>query len=90
MNQEDELHLIATKAAKLAAKDAIAQTFRLFGLDITDQDQVNAFRADLVHARHLRKLSDRIGVVMLWSIGSGVVAGALLMFWDGIKAALEK
>ncbi len=90
MSQEDELHRIAAEAAELAAKDALAQTFRLFGLDITDQDQVNAFRADLVHARRLRKLSDRIGIVMLWSVGGGVVAGALLMFWDGIKTALGK
>ncbi len=90
MNQEEVLHRIAAEAAELAAKDALAQTFRLFGLDITDQDQVNAFRADLVHARRLRKLSDRIGIVMLWSVGGGIVVGALLMFWDGFKTALGK
>ena len=90
MSQEDELHRIAAEAAELAAKDALAQTFRLFGLDIFDQDQVNEFRADLIYARRLRKLSDRVSVVMVWSVGGGIVAGALMMFWDGIKAALGK
>lgn len=88
--KDEDLHCIARDAAKLAAKDAIAQTFRLFGLDITDQDQVNEFRADLIHARRLRKLSDRVSVVMVWSIGGGIVAGALMVFWDGIRAALGK
>lgn len=90
MSQEDELHRIAAVAAELAAKDALAQTFRLFGLDITDQDQINEFRADLIHARRLRKLSDRVSFVMVCSIGGGIVAGALMLLWDGIKTALGK
>lgn len=67
--------------AEEAAEKAVASTFFLFGVDITDVDSVNAFREDLQFGRKLRLKAEEgtnqfirivMGVVItgfLWALG---------------------
>lgn len=73
------------EAAELAAKETVRETFRLFGVDIEDQDQVNAFRADLIYARKLRKLSDGAVGTAARVIITAIVGGCLVFLLDGLR-----
>lgn len=76
------------QAAELAAKQAVRDTFRLLGVDIEDQDQVNAFRADLVYARKLRKLSDGAFGTAARVIITAIVGGGIMFLLDGLRRTL--
>jgi hypothetical protein len=63
-----------TEIANVAAQKAVCETFRLFGVDINEQKQVNEFRADLVTARKVRRfLESSFGKI------SGLMFLALIM-----------
>ena len=72
------------KIARQAAQETIRETFRLFGVDVYEQEQVNSMRADLAFTRHLRKTGDKsksviVGIVIasvLYGVGNLLVAGA--------------
>lgn len=55
----------------------LRQTFRALGVDIDDQDSLNAFRADLVYARRQRRLSERAKLIALRTVVTAVVTGAV-------------
>lgn len=54
-----DIEAIATQAGEAAAHQAVRDTFRLFGVDTEDQDQINSFRADLIWARSERREAER-------------------------------
>lgn len=76
---------IVEHAAELAANKAVRETFRLLGCDINEQDQVNAFRADLEYARRLRHASEATVAVAIKAVASAVAIGATALFWDDLK-----
>lgn len=76
----------AETIAKAAAKATVRETFRLLGVDLDNQQSVNDFRADLVYARKIRRLSEKTGSIALLVMISAIVTGMLAVFWDGIKA----
>ncbi len=82
-------HEEAREIADQAANAAIRQTLSLLGVDVNDQKSINEFRADLVYARRVRLMSERAAAATMWGIAVTVAGGALLVFWDGIKAALR-
>jgi hypothetical protein len=77
------------EAAELAAKQAVRDTFRLLGVDIDDQDQVNAFRADLIHARKLRKLSDSAASTALRVMVTALALTVVGFIIDGIRRSFK-
>lgn len=69
--------------AQRAADQAVDRVFKLlFGVDLNDQAQINEFRNDMLHARKLRRLSDKVGattlVVVVGTLVSGII-GALVI-----------
>lgn len=80
-------HSEAVEIAETAAKETLRQTFRLLGVDIDDIESVNTFRADLVHARRLRRMSEKATMAALWGGFITVGGGGLIVFWDGVRAA---
>lgn len=81
---------MAEDAAERAADKTVRELFRLLGVDIASQDQLNEFRADLVHARKMRRLWDRAGGHVLMIIISIATGAFLVAMWDTIRASLNK
>ncbi|MFQ5535751.1 MAG: hypothetical protein ACE5EM_13180 [Sphingomonadales bacterium] len=74
---EAEIELIARRAAERAVHDV----FEHLGVDVEQQEQVNAARADWIWARRCRKLAERIGtgiIVSLIALASVALATGLL------------
>jgi hypothetical protein len=69
--------------AAQAAHEAVRATFRLLGIDVDDQDSVNALRADLVFARDRRKSRERSAAFQAGLpfkfIGAAIIAAAALV-----------
>lgn len=63
--------------ASTASRKAINETFRLLGVDTADQASLNEFRADLVHARSMRRMSDRATTVA-WTVCITAIVGGLI------------
>jgi len=89
MTHEQELRRIAHDAAEAAAKQVQRETFAFMGVDVSDQTSINRFRADLVYAHRLRRLSERLGVGVALAVLTSFVLGALALFWDGFREALR-
>lgn len=87
---EPELRRIAADAAEQAARTTIHETFRLMGVDVADQDSVNEFRADLVHARRLRRLNERVGGTIIVAIVGTIAVVVGSWIWDGVKGSIQK
>lgn len=76
--------------AEAAADKAVGKVFSLLGVDITDQAQLNEFRADLVHARKMRHLWERGGFRIFMVMLSLTVVGAVGMAWSGFVETVKK
>lgn len=81
----DEAEAIAEKATC----KTIERVFTLLGVDINDKQSVNAFRADLMHARRMRKMTERAAMAAVWGITVAVIGGVLALTWDGIVSRLK-
>ena len=55
MTDQDQLEHIA----EAAAHKAVAQTFAVLGVDISQQAELNTLRDVLLHARKMQRLSER-------------------------------
>lgn len=77
------------EVAKEAAKEAVKETFSLLGVDITEQDEINDFRADLVFARKQRRMSEAVKSRVVMMVVLGVTIGTIVTFSDWIKAFLH-
>lgn len=91
MNMDDDgLRHTIEAAAEAAAERTIRDTFRVLGVDLADQGQLNEFRADLDFVRKRRhfyeKSSWRAWLVVL----TVVVAGAVSFFWTGFLDTIKK
>lgn len=85
-SEDRELQQIAERAASAAANKAIHDTFRLFGVDTDSQESVNDFRSTIVFAQEMKKSRETIlgrAVIVVVTLLCG---GAVMTFWDGIKA----
>jgi hypothetical protein len=85
--EKAELSRIVTKASEAAATKALQETFKLFGVDLTDQDHVNAFRDDLVYARKLRRLAEKGAAGAFLAVCTAITLGIGKMIWDMIANA---
>lgn len=83
-------HEGAGQLAHSAARLAVRETFKLFGLDIDDQDAVNAFRADLIYARRLRKMSDGASNITFKIIVGSIVVGISSLMFDSLKLGIRE
>lgn len=75
-----DIEAVAVKAAH----HAVAETFRLLGVDIKDQSSVNEFRADLVHIRMMRRLLSRGGLIAFTVMMTAISTGAIAVMWQAI------
>jgi hypothetical protein len=76
---------VMKRVATQAAKEAVHGTFSVLGVDMDDQDHVNAFRQDLIFARKSRKLQEKVGGRALMTFVSILTGGFLLAGWDYFK-----
>lgn len=77
------------QVARLSAQNAVRETFRNFGVDIEDQQQVNDFRADLVWSRRSRKMSEQVGGRALLTVVSILTGGVLVAGWEFLRHKLS-
>jgi hypothetical protein len=85
MMDRDDIQAIAQQAGVAAAHSVMRDTWRLLGVDIDDQAQVNEFRADLVHARRWRKIADAAGRKAVLTVLTGALALVAALVWDALK-----
>lgn len=77
------------EAAKIAAREAMKDTFSLLGVDTTDQDSLNELRADLVYARKQRKGSEEVIKWVKRSCVLAVVSGLVVLLGRGAEEAIK-
>jgi hypothetical protein len=87
MTSDNEERLIKEVAGE-AARKAVHDVFRLFGVDIEEQEEINYFRDDLVWSRKMRLLSERSARTAFLAITAAIGTGIVTVFWDGIKHLL--
>ncbi len=76
--------------ADAAAQKAVARTFSMLGIDISQQDEINRLRDVLLHARKMQRLSERAGFFALMTLTGAVVTGALMFLWTGFMEAIKR
>ena len=76
--------------AEAAAHKAVAQTFALLGVDITDQASLNCLRDSLIYARKVQLLSERAGFMAVMAIVGVIASGALAFMWSGFVGAFHR
>lgn len=81
-----QIEAIVERASRAAAREAIQETFRLFGVDITDQKSVNEFHSTIVHAQRWRKIVEKIGGRFVFAAILGFIAYAFVVAFDYVKA----
>ena len=77
------------RLADVAAHKAVVQTFAMLGIDITKQEEINALRDVLVHARKMQKVASRAGFVTLMALLTTVVTGAVSIMIIGFVEAIR-
>jgi hypothetical protein len=83
-------HRDIESVAEAAADKAVGKVFSELGVDLSDQIQRNALRADLVHARKVRHLWERGGFRIFMIVLSVAAVGVLSMFWTGFTDTIKK
>lgn len=76
----------ARQIAHDAATDTISEVFKILGVDTSDVESMNTFRADIDWVRHRRKAEAAVGqriVMTLISIASG---GFAVAAWEYLKS----
>ena len=86
MTDADQLERIA----EAAAHKAVAQTFAVLGVDISEQQELNTLRDVLLHARKMQKLSERAGLLAFALAVTAIVSGALSFMWQGLSDAFRR
>lgn len=76
--------------AEAAAEKTIGKVFSLFGIDITDQAQINEHRADLIHGRKMRHMWERGGFRIFMVVLTLAIIGTVSMFWSGFLSTITK
>ncbi len=68
---------------KLAAVEAIQETFKVMGIDIEDLDHLETFRENHIWVRKYRKMSENIGsrvILTLVTMGTVGIGAAILAY----------
>jgi len=76
---------VMREVATQAAKEAVHGTFSVLGVDMSDQDHINAFRQDLMFARKSRRMQEKVGGRALMTIVALFTGGFVYAGWDYIK-----
>lgn len=92
MPNDDDLvsvrHAELEHMAKMAATEAVQQTFRQMGVDLTDFHEVNKFRDDLVWVRKYRRFSESLGSKVIATTVAIVTGALIIALWDGFKGKI--
>lgn len=75
--------------AKQAAKDAVRETFIVFGVNIDNADSVEAFREDLRFNKRVRKLSDKVSMLIITAVVVTTVGATLGAVWLGVATKIK-
>ena len=79
-----EIEVMIDRVGKKAAREVMHETFKMLGVDLENQSEINHFRADLVHVRSWRRLMEAIRHKAILAV---IVAGTLwvgLLVWENI------
>ena len=63
----------------------VVTVFKMLGIDVTDQTQINGFRADLVYARRLRRTSEAARRHAFKMLVTAVMLGLGVAFYDSVR-----
>jgi hypothetical protein len=92
MAEEKELDRYeAEMIAERAARRALVDAFRFFGVNIDDFESMESFRANLLFLDGQRKGSEALKVRMregIWYLLGVAALGAIYLAWDVIKAGI--
>lgn len=88
MISESEMRVMVREAAEQASHKTMRDLFKLLGVDIDEQDDINDLRADLIYAREMRKMSKTIWSKAVLVIVTGGAVWFMTTFGAGIKAKL--
>jgi adenylate kinase len=78
---EQQREISLERVAEKAAAKAVESTFRLLGIDMSDQDAVNNLRDDLRWTRRERSASEQPGVGKTTMIAALTAAAAAAASW---------
>ncbi len=69
----------AEEIAEACAEKALKRMFQMLGVDIFNQESVNSFRADLIHAHSMRKMTERGQMAALMVVVGTMVTGLIAL-----------
>ena len=76
---ESLIEYSAEKAAKVAAKEVIAEGARMLGIDMDDADSLRSFQRDLIYLRKRREVEESMAPMLrlvIWTtLGAAIVGG---------------
>lgn len=75
----EQMTAIANVAAKVAAKEAVKDTFYLIGINIDDRDALDAYQADRAYTRRQRLTAEARSM----SLSTGLVLALVSAFVTG-------
>lgn len=68
-----------------SAERAVKKVFAILGVNIDDPQSIEEFRQDLRFGARLRRISDRVNLVIIVTVVVAILSGALSILWDHIK-----
>jgi len=74
--------------ASMAAKEAVRDVFKLFGVDTAQTESVNDFRADLIHLRRARRMVGRMGSAAFVALAAAGALGLVALVWDAVRVRI--
>ena len=81
MCDEAEMKLIATTASK----ETVVQVFTMLGVDINDAASIRSFQANMVTIYKFRKMSEKVGMVMILTFVTLITGGFAKIIWDAVR-----
>ena len=78
----------ANEIAERAADRAVHNLFRALGVNVNEQEDLNALRADLIYSRRLRRLTESTSSRAWMVVVALVAAGMAFSFWAWVKDAV--
>lgn len=88
-NLHKQMSDIALAAAKEGSRQTLNEVFALLGVNLSDFEDVKAFREDIEFVRRIRSGGSKLGAKFVLTVVSVVAATVAISSWEYIKTLLH-
>ncbi|WP_029080732.1 hypothetical protein [Bradyrhizobium sp. th.b2] len=80
-------HTDLEKIAKMAAKEAVSETFLSLGMDVSNPASVISVQGQFSFLRNMHYAARHLRNVIIAGVVGAIVSGAVWAFWAGFKVS---